>query len=104
MPRWNALSVLIPTAILDLISFAILLPILPLYAERLGAGKWELMLVMGSYSAVQFFAAPWLGRLSDRYGRRPLLLLCYSGSAASCFVLAAAGSVPVMILSRIITG
>lgn len=98
------LAGLLPGVLFDLIGFAMLLPILPLYAEGMGGNTWQLMAVMGSYSATQLLAAPFLGRLSDRYGRRPLLIICYLGSAVSYGVFALADSVGILVLSRILNG
>jgi DHA1 family tetracycline resistance protein-like MFS transporter len=70
----------------------------------MGADKWELMAVMGSYSAMQLLAAPFIGRASDRFGRKPLLLLCYLGSAVSYALFAVADTVPLLILSRVLNG
>jgi DHA1 family tetracycline resistance protein-like MFS transporter len=98
------LAGLLPGVLLDLIGFAMLLPILPLYAEGFGGNTWQLMAVMGSYSATQFLAAPVLGRLSDRHGRRPLLLFCYVGSALSYAVFAVADSIGLLVLSRVLNG
>lgn len=102
--RRNPLGSLIPATILDLVGFAMLLPILPLYAERMGANKWELILVMASYSATQLLAAPVLGRISDSVGRKPVLAFCYAGSVASYILFALAHNIPMLVLSRVING
>lgn len=78
-----SLLVVFLTVFLDLVGFGIVLPQLPLFAEKYQAGGLELGLLMASFSAMQFLFAPWWGRLSDRVGRRPVLLVSVAGSAAA---------------------
>lgn len=104
MNRPDPFPRLLPAVILDLIGFAMLLPLFPIATEELGANKWMLMLVLGSYSATQFVAAPWIGRLSDRIGRKPLLIVCYLGSAVGALIFAAGGTILAMLLSRVVSG
>ena len=66
---------------IDLVGFGIVIPILPLYAEEYGPSPVIFGLLMASFSIMQFIAAPILGRLSDRIGRRPVLLVSLLGSA-----------------------
>ena len=63
------------TVFLDLVGFGIVIPLLPLYAERFGAGPVAAAWLLAVYSLMQFLFAPWWGRLSDRVGRRPVLLV-----------------------------
>ena len=76
-PRTNrlALSIVFVTVLLDLVGFGIVLPLLPFYAGELGATPFMVGLIIASYSGMQFVFAPIWGALSDRFGRRPLLLL-----------------------------
>ena len=90
--------------LLDLLGFGLLLPLLPFWIREQGSGALELGLVLSAYSATQFLASPWLGRLSDRVGRRPVLLLCLGVSGASMVLLATAGSVWVVCLARALAG
>src|SRR5437588_896018 len=77
--RRSPLAVVYLTVFIDLLGFSIILPLLPFYAEHYGAtGAWVGALLT-AYSAVQFVSAPFLGRLSDRAGRRPVLLLSLAG-------------------------
>jgi MFS transporter, DHA1 family, tetracycline resistance protein len=92
------------TVAIDLIGFGIIVPILALYAERYGASPVETGLLMASFSAAQFVAAPLLGRLSDRVGRKPVILLSLAGSAIGSFVTGAAGALWVLFAGRIIDG
>jgi MFS family permease len=68
------------TVFIDLIGFGICLPLLPKYAERYGAQGWKIGAAMGVYSLMQLVFAPWWGQLSDRIGRRPVLLVSNFGS------------------------
>ena len=70
----SRLGVIFLTVLIDLIGFGIIIPILPYYAGRLGAGGFGLGALMGVYSLMQFLATALLGRTSDRVGRRPILL------------------------------
>ncbi len=89
---------------IDLVGFGIVIPFLPLYAEDFGPSPLVFGLLMASYSAMQFLAAPILGRLSDRYGRRPILLISLAGSVVGYLLFAFAGSLIVLFASRIIDG
>jgi MFS family permease len=71
------------TVFIDLIGFGIVLPQLPLYAKSYQASGFELGLIMASFSAMQFIFAPWWGQLSDRMGRRPVLLISIAGSVVA---------------------
>jgi multidrug resistance protein len=98
------LPLLFLTVFVDLVGFGIILPLLPFYATRFGASALVVGLLVTSYAVVQFFMAPLWGRLSDRYGRRPILLLGLVGSAVSYLVFAWAGSVLVLLVSRLLAG
>ena len=71
------------TVFIDLLGFGIVLPLLPRYGALFNAGGWQLGMLMASFSAMQFLFAPIWGRLSDRVGRRPILLLGLIGSTVS---------------------
>ena len=92
------------TVAIDLIGFGIVAPILPLYAERFGASGLTIGLLFASFSLAQFVFAPILGRLSDRIGRKPVILLSLFGTAIGSFVTAAAGSLFLVFVGRIIDG
>ena len=89
---------------LDLVGFGIVIPLLPLYAKRFGAGPVAVTWLLAVYSLMQFFFAPWWGRVSDRVGRRPVLLLGLFGSAASYLAFGLAGSLPVLFIARAANG
>jgi predicted MFS family arabinose efflux permease len=92
------------TVLVDRVGFALVIPILPLYAERFGPSPVTLALFMASYPAMQFLFAPLLGGLSDRWGRRPVLSLSLLGSAVGYLILAFAPSLELLFLSRLIDG
>ena len=89
---------------IDLVGFGIVLPILPLYAKHFGASAVTATGLIAAFSAAQFVFAPILGRLSDRVGRRPVLLFSLAGTAVASLVTGLAGSVAVLFVGRIIDG
>src|SRR5260370_30452054 len=97
-------GVLFLTVFIDLAGFGLILPILPYYAQRLGAGGLGFGALVGIYSAMQFLATQVLGRLSDRVGRRPILLTTITVSALGYLMFGLAGSYPVLFLARMISG
>lgn len=100
------------TVLIDLIGFGILIPILQPFGQKFGAGDWQLTLLMGTYSFMQFLFAPVLGRISDRVGRRPVILASLVGSTLGYLLIAYAGRAPfspgvclaLVFLARIVTG
>ncbi len=92
------------TVALDLVGFGIVVPILGRYAERFGASGVQVGLLVASFSAAQFVCSPLLGRLSDRIGRKPVLLLSLFGTAIGSFITGAAGALWVLFLGRIVDG
>ena len=100
----SPLVIIFITIFIDLVGFGIVIPVLPLYAERFSATPTIVGLLLASYSAMQFIFAPILGRLSDRVGRRPVLLLSIIGSSAGFLIMGLAGSLWVLFAARIIDG
>ncbi len=96
--------VLFLIAFVDTVGAALVVPILPFYATRYGASAFLVGLLVSSFSIAQLACAPWWGRLSDRYGRRPAILLGLVVSALSYIVFAFAQSVPLLLLSRLVQG
>ena len=92
------------TLFLDLVSFGIVIPVLPFYATHFGAAAWVVTLLSTGYSAAQFVMAPVLGRLSDRHGRRPVMLISIAGSVAAMLVLGFATALWMVFAARIISG
>jgi len=77
---------------IDLMGFGIVIPLLPLYGERYHPSALAMGFLLSAYSAMQFAAAPVLGRLSDRFGRKPVLLVSLAGSVAGYLLFAFARS------------
>ena len=89
---------------IDLLGFGLILPLLPYIAENYNANPLVIGLLSASYSLFQFLAGPILGRLSDRYGRKKILIISQIGSVIGYLLLATANSLPLLFLSRIIDG
>src|SRR5688500_14678270 len=99
------LGIIFLTIFLDLVGFGIVLPLLPDFARHPhNAAEWQVGLLMATYSAAQFVFSPIWGRLSDRIGRRPVLLFSISGSAASYLLFAFAPNLTTLFLSRALAG
>lgn len=98
------LWVLIITSCVDMIGFAIVLPLMPFYALKFNATPEEIGLLVASFSIAQLLFSPFWGRVSDRYGRRPALLIGLSASAIAYVVFAFSGTLWLLFLSRIIQG
>lgn len=96
--------VIFATVFLDLVGFGMIIPLVGIYGREYGASGFELAVLGSIYSVMQFFFSPVWGRLSDRVGRRPILLLSLLGSTLSYFLFAAANTLPLIILSRALAG
>jgi len=92
------------TVAIDLVGFGIVLPILPLYAERYGASATTIGLLVASFSVAQLACAPLLGWVSDRIGRKPVLLISLMGTAAGSLLTALAPTLGVLFAGRIVDG
>lgn len=105
MPRGDTIvRIVFLTVFIDLLGFGIVIPLLPLYAERYHPTPMQFGLLMSSYSAMQFVFAPILGRLSDRIGRRPVLIVSLAGTVIGYLVFAFARSLGALFFSRILDG
>src|SRR3989475_5840860 len=100
----SRLSVIFFTVFIDLVGFGIVLPILPYYAQHFGARGLLFGMLVGAYSGMQFLATAVLGRLSDRVGRRPILLTTMVINAAGDVLFALAGSYLVLFVARLVSG
>jgi MFS transporter, DHA1 family, tetracycline resistance protein len=100
----RSLAILFSVAFLDLLSFSLILPLLPYYAENFGATPFIVGALTAAYAVGQVIGAPVIGRLSDRYGRKPLLVLSVAGSAASFLLLGLARSLPLIFAARLVGG
>lgn len=90
--------------LIDLMGFTIILPLLPFYAESFGASPVVVGWILTSYAICQLIAGPILGRLSDRVGRKPVLMVSQCGTLAGFLLLAFAGNLPLIFLARVIDG
>lgn len=89
----------------DVLGLGITIPVLPLYAQnQLGASAWQITLMTSIYFTAQFFASPVLGRLSDRFGRRPVLIVSQAGTLTALLMNGLAPVLIFLYLSRIIDG
>lgn len=98
------LWVIMVTGFVDMIGFLVVLPLLPFYARRFGATPTTVGLLVGAFAFAQLVASPIWGRLSDRYGRRPIILGGIALSAAAFVLFGFAESVLVLFLSRLVQG
>jgi len=92
------------TIFIDFMGFGVVLPLLPFWAERLGAGPVGVGLLLTVYALAQFIFTPVLGALSDRYGRRPIILASLLIEALSLALSAVAGSLAILVVARFIGG
>ena len=92
------------TVAVDLVGFGIILPVLPLYAERFGATPATVGALFASFSVAQLLLAPVWGSVSDRVGRKPVLLLSLAGTVAGSLLTGLAGSLPVLFFGRVLDG
>jgi MFS transporter, DHA1 family, tetracycline resistance protein len=104
--RWRGspVAILFTAVLVDMMGFGIVIPVLPFYALEMGAGPLEVTLLIASFSAMQMAASPVWGRVSDRRGRRPLLIAGLFASAVSYLIFGLAETLPLLLLSRIAAG
>ena len=99
-----ALAVLFGTVFINLVGFGLVVPLLPFFARSLDASAWQITLMFSAYSLGQFFAEPFWGRLSDRIGRKPVLLITLIANAVGYLALAFVPDVWTAIAVRLFTG
>ena len=90
--------------LVDLLGLTIIIPLMPLYATSFGAGAFVIGLLGAAYPIMQFIGAPLLGRLSDRYGRKPVLVVSQLGTLVGFIILGLANTLGMLFLARIIDG
>jgi MFS transporter, DHA1 family, tetracycline resistance protein len=103
-PRRLTFAVVFATILIDFVGFSLLIPVLPLFADRLGATSFQVGWIVALYGFVQLLFLPFWGWVSDRVGRRPVILISLLGTAVSFAVLAAAQSISVVYAARALTG
>ncbi|MEO5722511.1 MAG: MFS transporter [Chthoniobacterales bacterium] len=105
MSRFRSpLFVLFFTVFIDMVGFGIIIPVLPLYAVNFQASPIQIGWLTGIYSGMQIIFTPILGRLSDRFGRRPVLMLSLAGTALGFFLMGLANTLTLLFVARIIAG
>lgn len=102
--RRSTLGIVFTTILIDFIGFSVLIPVLPIWATRIGAGSVEVGLILSLYAVAQLLFLPAWGWLSDRIGRRPVVLFSLFGTVLSFLLLAAAQSLTVIYVARILAG
>src|SRR5438270_11563033 len=98
------LAVLLGTDFVDLVGLLMIIPLVPFYAREMGGGALIVAILMGSFTAAQLISAPWWGRFSDKYGRRPALLVGLAAAGIAYLVFAFANSIWLLLLSRLVQG
>ncbi len=104
MNRNRNLFIISLIAMVNMLGYGIIIPILYAYSKKYGLSDFQNGLLFSLFSICQFFATPIIGRLSDRYGRRPMLLLSIIGTAASFFLMAFAPNAAFLFIARAIDG
>jgi DHA1 family tetracycline resistance protein-like MFS transporter len=100
----SPLFVIFVTVFIDLVGFGIVIPILPYYVESFGGTPQQQGLLLTSYSVMQLIFSPILGRMSDKYGRRPVLFLSLVGSGIGFLIMGLAGSLWMLFAGRVLAG
>ncbi|MBT2756522.1 MFS transporter [Mesobacillus foraminis] len=104
MNNKKALPILFAIMFLVMVGFGIIIPVLPFYAEEIGASPLQLGLLMGVYSVMQLLFAPMWGRISDRIGRKPVIMIGIAGLALSFFLMAVSSQLWMLFAARMIGG
>lgn len=104
VPPWSPLTFLFVTVFVDMSGYGIVVPLLPFYAREYATGALLVGLLGSLYAAMQFVGGPFLGGLSDRFGRRPVLLSCLLGASMAYLLLGLAGSLAVLVLAVVLAG
>ena len=111
MNRKPSILVVLLTVFIDLVGFGMVVPLVPMYSRHYGASGWMIGAIIASFSAMQFIFSPIWGRLSDRHGRRPILLISTAGASLSYVLFAVASGIhnptfalAALLLSRAFAG
>jgi DHA1 family tetracycline resistance protein-like MFS transporter len=100
----SPLGIVVLIVLIDLLGFSVVMPLLAPFAEQYGFSEGQIGLLFAAYPLCQLVAGPILGRLSDRYGRRPLLIFSQAGTAISFLILGLSRNFTVMLLARMLDG
>lgn len=102
--RNKALAAIFLVVFIDLLGFSLILPLLPYLAKQFNASDFAVGMLVAVYAAASLVGAPLLGRLSDRFGRRPLLIVSILGNMVGFLLLGFAGSLPLVFAARLLSG
>lgn len=97
-------AIIVLTVLIDVIGLGVIIPVLPFYVESFGASSFVVTLLFSVFALFSFFSSPFLGALSDKIGRRPVLIVSIASTAIGWFVFASANAIWVLFLGRIIDG
>ena len=100
----SALTILLTVMFVNMIGFGIIVPLLPFYSESFQAASWQVALIFSAYSVGAFFGEPFWGRMSDRLGRKPILMLTVCGNCACYLALAFAPTIAIAFVVRFLGG
>ena len=100
----KALWILMSVAFVDMLGFAMIFPLLPFYALRLGGQAWIVGPLVASFSIAQLASSPLWGRVSDRYGRRPVMMIGLGGAGIAYLIFGFANSIWLLFASRLVQG
>lgn len=100
----NRKLIILLTVFIDVLGIGIIIPVLPFYVESFGASAFTVTLLFAVFSFFSFFSAPFLGALSDKIGRRPVLIVSIFSTALGWLVFAAAPSITWLFIGRIVDG
>ncbi len=100
----SPLGVIVVVVLVDLLGFTLVMPLLGPYGDQYGFNHWQIGSLFAAYPVCQLVAGPILGRLSDRYGRRPVLIFSQAGTALSFLILGLSRDFRVMLLARMLDG
>jgi multidrug resistance protein len=98
------IGIIFLTIFIDLVGFGIVIPVLPRYAEHFGASPWQIGWLVGIFSLAQFICSPLWGQLSDRIGRKPVLIISTIGTALGFFMMGWADTLFILFMARLIDG
>lgn len=98
------LALILAYVFVDVLGFSLILPLLPFYAQAFNASDTAVGLLLAANAVTQMIGAPIIGRLSDRYGRKPLLIACLVGTVVGFLLLGWSGALWMLFLSRIVDG
>ena len=98
------LPIVLICTIVDMLGYMMVMPLLPFYAQTFGASEFTIGIMTSLNAITSLISGPFWGKLSDKYGRKPILLICEAGTLFSFIILALSGSIEMIVISRIIDG